>query len=100
VIYVGTSGWQYRSWKGRFYPKDLPQGRWLEHYASRFPVVEVNNSFYRLPEESTVDRWRKVSPPGFTFVVKASRYITHVFLTDQAVPGCWPTDLDCGCRRS
>jgi len=78
VIHVGTSGWQYRSWKDRFYPKGVPQRAWLRHYASRFPVVEVNNSFYMLPKESTFDRWREETPDGFLFVVKASRYITHV----------------------
>src|SRR6266540_6756032 len=78
MIHVGTSGWQYRSWKDRFYPKGVPQRAWLRHYASRFPVVEVNNSFYMLPKESTFDRWREETPSGFLFVVKASRYITHV----------------------
>jgi uncharacterized protein YecE (DUF72 family) len=78
VIWVGTSGWQYRSWKDRFYPRGLPQRAWLEHYVTRFPVVEVNNSFYRLPEEATFDRWRDATPPEFVFVVKASRYITHI----------------------
>jgi uncharacterized protein YecE (DUF72 family) len=78
MIHVGTSGWQYRSWKDRFYPKGVPQRAWLRHYASRFPVVEVNNSFYVLPKESTFDRWREETPSGFLFVAKASRYITHV----------------------
>jgi len=78
MIHVGTSGWQYRSWKDRFYPEGVPQRAWLHHYASRFPVVEVNNSFYMLPKESTFDRWREETPEGFLFVVKASRYITHV----------------------
>lgn len=76
--YVGTSGWQYTSWKGRFYPKGVAQRAWLQHYASRFPVVEVNNSFYMLPKEATFDRWREGTPNGFLFVVKASRYITHI----------------------
>jgi uncharacterized protein YecE (DUF72 family) len=78
VIWVGTSGWQYASWKNRFYPKGVPQRAWLEHYATRFPVVEVNNSFYMLPKEATFDRWREATPDGFLFVVKASRYITHI----------------------
>jgi uncharacterized protein YecE (DUF72 family) len=78
VIYVGTSGWQYDSWKGTFYPKGLPQRAWLSHYVTRFPVVEVNNSFYQLPKEGTFDRWRVDTPAGFLFVVKASRYITHI----------------------
>jgi len=78
MIWVGTSGWQYASWKNRFYPKGVPQRAWLEHYATRFPVVEVNNSFYMLPKETTFDRWRDATPEGFLFVVKASRYITHI----------------------
>jgi uncharacterized protein YecE (DUF72 family) len=76
--FIGTSGWQYRSWKGSLYPQNLPQRAWLPHYATRFPVVEVNNSFYMLPKESTFDRWRAETPEGFLFVVKASRYITHI----------------------
>src|SRR5919198_5752399 len=78
MIWVGTSGWQYASWKDRFYPKGVPQRAWLGSYASRFRVVEVNNSFYMLPKEATFDRWREATPEGFLFVVKASRYITHI----------------------
>jgi uncharacterized protein YecE (DUF72 family) len=78
MILIGTSGWQYGHWRGAFYPKGLPQRRWLEHYVARFPVVEVNNSFYRLPEGSTFARWHKDSPRNFVWVVKASRYITHI----------------------
>jgi uncharacterized protein YecE (DUF72 family) len=78
VIYVGTSGWQYGSWKGTFYPQKLPQQAWLSHYVTVFPVVEVNNSFYQLPKEGTFDKWRDETPPKFVFVVKASRYITHI----------------------
>jgi uncharacterized protein YecE (DUF72 family) len=78
MILVGTSGWQYDSWKGSFYPADLPKRAWLAHYATLFPVVEVNNSFYRLPTEETFERWRAEVPGGFSFVVKASRYITHI----------------------
>jgi uncharacterized protein YecE (DUF72 family) len=75
---VGTSGWQYRDWRGRFYPAELAQRAWLEHYATSFDTVEVNNSFYRLPEASTFAAWRARTPVGFLFAVKASRYITHV----------------------
>jgi uncharacterized protein YecE (DUF72 family) len=78
MIYVGTSGWQYASWKDRFYPRGLPQREWLRRYSSTFPVVEVNNTFYRLPNETTFDLWRGTTPAGFVFVVKASRYITHI----------------------
>jgi uncharacterized protein YecE (DUF72 family) len=78
VIHIGTSGWQYDSWKGRFYPETLPKTRWLDEYVRRFPVVEVNNTFYHLPKEATFDRWRDAVPDGFVWVVKASRYITHI----------------------
>jgi uncharacterized protein YecE (DUF72 family) len=87
VLSIGTSGWQYRDWRPGFYPAGLPQRLWLEHYASRFPVVEVNNAFYRLPERSTFERWRERTPAGFCFAVKMSRYLTHVKrLKDPAEP--------------
>jgi uncharacterized protein YecE (DUF72 family) len=75
---VGTSGWQYRDWRGRFYPEHLPQRAWLAHYATRFDTVEVNNSFYRLPEAETFRRWREQTPAGFLAAVKASRFLTHI----------------------
>jgi len=75
---VGCSGWQYRHWRGDFYPADLPQSRWLEFYASRFDTVEVNNSFYRLPPEDLFSTWRGRVPARFLFAVKASRYLTHM----------------------
>ena len=75
---VGCSGWQYASWRGRFYPAGLPQARWLEHYATIFDTVELNNSFYRLPERATFAAWRARVPAGFLFAVKASRYLTHL----------------------
>src|SRR3954463_15356844 len=59
VLVIGTSGWQYRDWRGRLYPRELPQRLWLEHYAERFDVVEINNAFYRLPERGTFERWRE-----------------------------------------
>ena len=75
---VGCSGWQYRHWRGDFYPADLPQARWLDFYAGVFDTVEVNNSFYRLPESSAFRGWRERSPRGFLFAVKASRFLTHM----------------------
>ncbi len=78
MILVGTSGWQYDHWRQRFYPEDVPKRRWLEHFAARFPTVEVNNSFYRLPSKHAFAEWRARTPEGFVFAVKASRYITHV----------------------
>jgi uncharacterized protein YecE (DUF72 family) len=78
TLAVGTSGWQYRDWRGRFYPERLAQSRWLEHFAARFATVEVNNAFYRLPETSTFERWQKATPADFVIAVKASRYLTHI----------------------
>jgi uncharacterized protein YecE (DUF72 family) len=78
VLSIGTSGWQYRDWRGRFYPQGLPQRLWLEHYAGHYGVVEINNAFYRLPERKTFEQWRARTPDGFRFAVKMSRYLTHV----------------------
>jgi uncharacterized protein YecE (DUF72 family) len=78
VLYIGTSGWQYRDWRAGLYPAKLPQRLWLEHYADRFAVVEINNAFYRLPERETFRRWRERTPDDFVFVVKMSRYLTHI----------------------
>ncbi|MEV4617583.1 DUF72 domain-containing protein [Asanoa sp. NPDC049573] len=78
MILVGTSGWQYRDWRGPFYPEKMPQRAWLEHYADRFATVEVNNAFYRLPERSTFVQWRSRTPGDFTVAVKMSRYLTHI----------------------
>jgi uncharacterized protein YecE (DUF72 family) len=75
---VGTSGWQYRDWRGGLYPAKLPQRLWLEHYAENFGTVEVNNAFYRLPERSTFEQWRQRTPDDFVVAVKMSRYLTHV----------------------
>jgi uncharacterized protein YecE (DUF72 family) len=75
---VGTSGWQYRDWRGRFYPQRLPQRRWLECYAEHFGTVELNNAFYRLPERATFEGWRARTPSDFIIAVKASRYLTHI----------------------
>jgi uncharacterized protein YecE (DUF72 family) len=84
-VYVGTSGWQYRDWKARFYPEGVPQKKWLEHYAGRFQVVESNAAFYRLPEHKTFADWARRTPADFVMAVKASRYLTHILrLRDPA----------------
>ena len=75
---VGCSGWNYTSWKGPFYPADLPSSEWLDYYTRRFDTVEVNNTFYRLPEESTFTAWRGETPAGFLMAIKASRFLTHM----------------------
>ena len=78
AVWVGTSGWQYADWRGRFYPQGLPQRLWLEHYAEAFATVEVNNAFYRLPERSTFQQWQARTPDDFAVAVKMSRYLTHL----------------------
>ncbi|HEY7291367.1 MAG TPA: DUF72 domain-containing protein [Vicinamibacterales bacterium] len=84
---VGCSGWQYKHWRGAFYPTELSSSRWFEYYASRFDTVEINNTFYRLPDASTFAVWRKHAPPGFLYAVKASRFLTHMKkLKDPAEP--------------
>ena len=86
-IILGTSGWQYRDWRGRFYPPGLPLREWLGFYAARFASVEVNNAFYRLPERDTFARWRASTPEDFGVAVKVSRYLTHIKrLRDPAEP--------------
>ena len=77
-LQIGTSGWQYSHWKGSFYPEKINNDEMLEFYARHFDTVEINNSFYQLPSEETLDEWRDESPKGFEFAVKASRYITHM----------------------
>ncbi len=77
-VRIGTSGWVYPHWRGRFYPADAPQQRWLEYYARHFDTVEVNNTFYRLPAARAFDAWARRVPAGFLFALKASRFITHV----------------------
>ncbi|HUR22155.1 MAG TPA: DUF72 domain-containing protein [Vicinamibacterales bacterium] len=84
---VGCSGWQYKHWRGDFYPDGLAAARWLEHYARQFDTVEINNSFYRLPAAHSFETWRERVPAGFAYAVKASRYITHMKkLKDPAAP--------------
>lgn len=75
---IGCSGFNYGSWRGTFYPRDLPQKEWLGHYSTVFSTVELNVTFYRLPSTATFDRWYEETPPGFGFSVKGSRFLTHV----------------------
>lgn len=77
-LLVGTSGWIYRHWKGTFYPSDLPASAYLRYYAERFPTVEINYSFYKLPTRENFEAWREDTPGDFLFAVKASRFLTHL----------------------
>ena len=76
-VLVGTSGYSYKEWKGTFYPDDLPAAKMLPFYASRFDTVEINNTFYRMPEAKTVAKWAGEVPERFVFVLKAPQRITH-----------------------
>jgi uncharacterized protein YecE (DUF72 family) len=75
--FTGTSGYSYDEWKGTFYPTTLKKDGMLSYYAGQLPAVEVNNTFYRMPRASVVEKWREETPPEFRFVLKASRRITH-----------------------
>jgi uncharacterized protein YecE (DUF72 family) len=77
-VRIGCSGWNYRDWRGRFYPPGLPPRRWLAHYAGRFGTVEVNSTFYRLARPEAVAAWVASTPEDFVFAVKGSRYLTHI----------------------
>src|SRR5688572_2040812 len=76
-VTVGTSGYSYKEWKGTFYPDDLPAAKMLPFYATHFGTVEINNTFYRMPDEKLVTKWASEVPDGFTFVLKAPQRITH-----------------------
>lgn len=83
---VGCSGWVYKEWRGRFYPRELTQREWFAYYASVFDTVEINNTFYRLPTEQAVDGWHDQAPPGFCYALKVGQYGSHrKKLTDPEV---------------
>jgi len=86
-VRIGCSGWNYPHWREVVYPKGLPPARWLEHYATLFDTVEVNNTFYRLPKRDSVARWVEQTPEDFVFTVKASRYLIHVKRLTDLGPG-------------
>jgi uncharacterized protein YecE (DUF72 family) len=86
-VWIGCSGWNYRDWRETVYPKGLPARRWLEHYATLFRTVEVNNTFYRLPSVSAVEGWAEQTPDDFLFAIKASRYLTHMKRLTDMGPG-------------
>jgi uncharacterized protein YecE (DUF72 family) len=77
-MYVGTSGYSYKEWKGTFYPKDLPDKQMLRYYGENLRAVEINNTFYRLPKASVLEGWAEQVPADFKFVLKASQRITHM----------------------
>lgn len=77
-IYAGTSGYGYKEWKGNFYPAKIPAGKMLAFYAGKLPAVEINNTFYRMPQYSALEAWAEQVPRGFSFAIKAPQVITHI----------------------
>lgn len=84
MIWVGTSGYNYPEWKGSFYPAELSAAKMLPYYAARFPTVEINYTFYRMPSEKLLSGWTAQVPKTFRFTLKAPRRITH----DAKLVGC------------
>jgi uncharacterized protein YecE (DUF72 family) len=77
-LHVGTSGYSYKEWKGNFYPEDLPAKEMLAYYSQQLPAVEINNTFYRLPQPGMIENWKAQVPARFRFSIKASQRITHI----------------------
>lgn len=87
-LFVGTSGFSYAEWKGSFYPAGLPDAEMLQSYAARLPTVEINNTFYRMPQPALLEGWnKKVESDGFRFALKAPRSITHIARLKDAADG-------------
>jgi len=86
MIWIGTSGYNYPEWRGSFYPVNLPAGQMLPYYAARFPTVEINYTFYRMPNEKLVGGWAAQTPSPFKLTLKAPRRITH----DSRLKDCEP----------
>lgn len=78
AIFIGTSGWSYKGWEKTFYPSKVPVREHFKYYATQFPTVEVNLTFYRLPKPAMVQGWINKAPSGFVYAVKGSRFITHM----------------------
>jgi uncharacterized protein YecE (DUF72 family) len=84
-LHVGTSGYSYKEWKGIFYPENLPAREMLAYYSRQLPAVEINNTFYRLPQASMVENWKNQVPEHFRFSIKATQRITHIKRLKNAV---------------
>jgi len=84
-LHVGTSGYSYKEWKGIFYPEDLPAKEMLSYYSRQLPAVEINNTFYRLPQASMIENWKNQVPGHFRFSIKATQRITHIKRLKNAV---------------
>jgi len=77
-IFIGTSGWNYNHWRGIFYPDELSTKEWFHYYRKKFDTVEINNTFYNLPDSNVFKNWKKQAPADFIYAVKVNRYITHM----------------------
>src|SRR5947209_5343517 len=77
-VFIGTSGYNYKDWKGKFYPSTVPQKNWLEYYSKHFSTLEVNAAFYRSFPKITYQKWASQVPKHFQFAIKGSRFITHL----------------------
>jgi len=88
-IRIGTSGWHYKHWIGRYYPQDIKPAAMLDYYIRDFDSVELNNTFYHLPKETSFDSWRESVPSEFVFAVKGSRFLTHMIKLKDADRGIW-----------
>lgn len=86
---IGTSGWHYKHWLGRYYPEDLRPADMLAYYLRDFDTVELNNTFYHLPKETSFESWRGSTPANFLFAVKGSRFITHMIKLKDPDRGIW-----------
>ena len=95
MIWIGTSGYQYPEWKGSFYPEDMPTSKMLPYYSERFPTVEINYTFRRMPTDKVLSGWAEVTPDPFAFTLKAHRRITH----DARLVDCSPL-VETLCSRS
>lgn len=76
-VNIGCSGYNYKDWRGEFYPEKMAQKNWLEFYASVFDTVEINNTFYKFPTENSLTQWHRIVPSNFRFTLKGHRYVTH-----------------------
>jgi len=98
-ILPGSSGFSYRPWKGGFYPPELDASEWLGHYSKVLPTVEINNTFYRMPRANVMASWAAEAAPGFRFVIKAPRRITHFARlagTQELVTALWSAVQELG----
>src|SRR5690606_32651407 len=77
TIWVGTSGYNYPEWKGSFYPEKIAPANMLRYYAQRFPTVEINYTYYRMPNQKTLQSWDQQTPPRYKLTLKAPKRITH-----------------------